>query len=117
MTFVGEAVALAGALLTLLAAIGLVRYQDALARMHIVSKATSLGFVLLAIGTALSLRSANDITSVLLAAGLQILTMPVAANLIGRSTYMAEGIPGRVDSTDELAAARSRVGDATTTED
>lgn len=106
MTLVGEIVALAGALLTLLAGVGLVRFRDALARMHIASKATSVGFVLLAVGTSLSLRGINDITSVLLAAGLQILTMPVAANLIGRSTYMAEGIPGTVDSTDELAAAR-----------
>ena len=45
-------------------------------------------------------------TTLLLAAGLQILTLPVAANLIARSTYMAEGIAHHVDTVDELAGGR-----------
>jgi multisubunit Na+/H+ antiporter MnhG subunit len=34
---------------------------------------------------------------------LQLLTLPVAAFLIARSTYVARGIPSRVDTIDELA--------------
>jgi len=102
----GQVLALAGALLTLVAAVGVLRFPDVLARMHALTKASTLGFVLLAVGAALSLRTANDITSALLAAGLQLLTLPVAANLISRSTYLAEGIPQRVDSIDELDQAR-----------
>lgn len=105
---VGEAIALFGAVLTLMAAIGVVRFPDVLSRMHSLTKASTLGFVLVAVGVALNLRTANDITSALLAAGLQILTLPVAANLISRSTYLAEGIPHQVDSIDELAEARRR---------
>ena len=41
---------------------------------------------------------------------LQLLTLPIAAALIARSTYIARGIPSRVDTVDELAAMR-RQGD------
>lgn len=106
MSALGEVLALAGALLTLVAAIGVLRFPDVLSRMHALTKASTLGFVLLAVGAAASLPTANDATSALLAAGIQILTLPVAANLISRSTYLAEGIPQQVDSVDELAEAR-----------
>jgi multicomponent Na+:H+ antiporter subunit G len=99
----GQALALFGAVLTLLAAIGVVRFPDVLSRMHALTKASTLGFVLVAVGAALELPTANDATSALLAAGLQILGLPVAANLIARTTYLAEGIPHRVDTVDELA--------------
>ena len=42
-------------------------------------------------------------TTLLLAAALQVLTLPVATNLMSRSTYMARGIAVRVDNIDELA--------------
>lgn len=102
----GQILALAGAVLTLLAAVGVVRFPDVLSRMHALTKASTLGFVLVAVGAAFELRTANDITSALLAAGIQILTLPVAATLIARSTYLADGIPHRVDTVDELAEAR-----------
>lgn len=108
MKAAGEVVALGGAILTLLAAVGVIRFPDVLARMHALTKASTLGFVLVAVGAAMGLRNANDATSALLAAGLQILTLPVAANLISRSTYLAEGIGHRVDAVDELAEARAR---------
>lgn len=100
---IGQSIALAGAILTLLSGVGVVRFHDALARMHALSKASTVGFVLVAVGVALELDTANDVTTALLAAGLQILTLPVGANLIARSTYMAQGIPLRVDTVDELA--------------
>lgn len=105
---IGEIIALAGAVLTLLAAVGVVRFPDVLSRMHALTKASTLGFVLVAVGAAINLPTANDTTSALLAAGLQILTLPVAANLISRSTYLAEGIRSQVDVVDELAEARAR---------
>ncbi|HXH57716.1 monovalent cation/H(+) antiporter subunit G [Iamia sp.] len=105
---IGEVIALAGAILTLLAAVGVVRFPDVLSRMHALTKASTVGFVLVAVGAAINLPTANDTTSALLAAGLQILTLPMAANLIGRSTYLAEGIPHRLDTVDELAEARAR---------
>jgi multicomponent Na+:H+ antiporter subunit G len=100
---IGQTIVLVGAVLTLLSGVGVVRFPDVLSRMHALSKASTVGFVLVAVGVALELDTANDVTTALLAAGLQILTLPVAANLIARSTYMAEGISHQVDAVDELA--------------
>ena len=52
---VGQALMLFGALLILLAGIGVVRFRDVLARMHALSKASTLGFVLVLLGGALVL--------------------------------------------------------------
>jgi multicomponent Na+:H+ antiporter subunit G len=92
---IGEVIVFAGALLTLLAGVGVVRFGDVLARMHALTKASTLGMLLVLIGAAVSLDEANDITSLVLAAALHQLTSPVAANLLGRATYLAEGIDNR----------------------
>ena len=64
---IGELLALAGSLFVLLAAIGVVRFSDVFARMHALSKASTLGVLLLIAGAAVSLHDVNDITSVVLA--------------------------------------------------
>ena len=109
---IGEAIVLCGAVLTLLSAIGVVRFPDALSRMHALTKASTVGFGLIAIGACLNMTNANDITSVLLAAGLQLFTLPVAATLIAHSTYWARRIPVQLDGDDELrqAADTGRLG-------
>jgi multicomponent Na+:H+ antiporter subunit G len=107
----GAALALAGSALTLLAALGVVRFPDVLARMHALTKASTLGLVLVMVGGAVTLDHPNDVTSLLLAGALQVLTLPVAANLMSRATYRAEGIHHAVDVVDELAE-RERAGGA-----
>ncbi len=104
----GQSLALLGAVLTLLAAIGVVRFPDALTRMHALTKASTVGFALVALGAAFTLHTANDITSALLAAALQIITLPVAANLIARSAYWSHGIERADDTVDDLADAAER---------
>lgn len=99
----GPALALVGAALTLLAAIGVVRFPDVLARMHALTKASTVGVALALLGGAVTLDHPNDVTTLLLAAALQLLTLPVAANLMSRSTYLAQGIASHVDGVDELA--------------
>ena len=86
----GEVLALLGATLTLLAAVGVVRFPEVMARMHALTKASTLGVVLVLVGGAVTLTHPNDVTSLLLAAALQVLTMPVGANLLSRATYRAE---------------------------
>jgi len=85
----GEVLALAGSVLVLIAAIGVVRFDDVLARMHALAKASTLGVLLLLAGAAVSLHSANDVTSVALAALAQVLTSPPASNMLSRATYLA----------------------------
>lgn len=103
-----SAFVLVGAVLTLLAGIGVVRFDDVFARMHALTKATTLGFLLVLLvllGAAIALDDPNDITSLVLAAVLQLLTSPVGAGLIGRAAYRAEGLRHRVDTVDQLAEA------------
>lgn len=97
-----EILLLAGALFMLLAAIGLNRFRQVLERMHVMSKATTFGFLLMAAGGVVEL-DRRSISAIVLAAALQLATSPVSSNLMARATYGAEGIPTRVDIVDELA--------------
>ncbi len=99
----GETAVLVGALLILLAAIGVVRLPDAVTRMHALSKASTLGVSIALLGAAVARTSVNDITSLLFATVLQAATNPVASTLLMQATYYAEGIANRVDTVDELA--------------
>jgi multicomponent Na+:H+ antiporter subunit G len=103
MQLVGEALVLLGALLTLLAAIGVVRFQDVFARMHALSKATTAGALVALLGAAAVMPSANDATSMIFAAVLQVVTNPVSSVMLARAAYLAEGVPVSIDAVDELA--------------
>lgn len=94
---IGHVLALVGALLILLAGIGVLRFDDVFARMHALTKATTLGVVLVLLGAAIVLDRRNDWTSLLLAAGMQLVTSPIAANLLGRSTYLLARARGGVE--------------------
>ena len=103
---IGEVITLLGAVLILLSAVGVVRFPDVLSRMQALTKASTIGVLLVAVGAAFVLPTANDVTSALAAALLQLLTLPIGASLIARATYLARGIPNRVDAVDEFADAR-----------
>ena len=96
---VSEALVLAGALLTLLAGVGVVRFPDVFTRMHALTKAATLGFLLVLLGAATALRDPNAVTSLVLAGLLQMVTLPVGSNLLAQSTYevarAVERAPGR----------------------
>lgn len=95
---IGELLALIGAILVLLAAVGVVRFDDALARLHALAKASTLGVLLILVGVAVNLRDLNDLTSVALAAVLHILASPPGSNMVSRAAYLTEGLPaGAVD--------------------
>ena len=85
---IGQSVALLGAVLVMIAGIGVVRFDDAMSRLHALTKASTLGVVLVLVGAAVVLDRPNDWTSLLLAAALQLATSPLSAALIGRSTYL-----------------------------
>lgn len=95
--------ALVGATFTLLAGIGVLRFPDTLSRMHAATKATTLGLLLIVAAAVGQLTGGS--TKLGFAVGLVFLTAPVAAHLVGRSTYRADGVDLRMDEVDELAAA------------
>ena len=76
---IGELLALIGATLVLLSAIGVVRFTDALARLHALAKASTLGVLLLIAGAAANLHDLNDVTSAVLAGVLHLLASPPAS--------------------------------------
>ncbi len=95
---IGELLALIGATLVFLAAFGVVRFGDALARLHALAKASTLGVLLILVGAAVNLRDLNDLTSVALAALLHLLASPPASNMVSRAAYLTEGLPpGAID--------------------
>lgn len=100
---ISEAVVLVGAVLILLAGVGVVRFDDVLTRMHALTKASTLGLLLVLVGAAVHLHDPNDITSLALAAALQLLTSPVSAHLIGRATYRSASEDVRMDVVDQFA--------------
>ena len=103
MDAAGQLLILLGAMLTLLAGIGVVRFGDALARMHALTKASTLGVVLVRVCAGVVLDNVNYRTSPPLAALTQRPPAPVGANLIGPTTYAAAGIPTVLSGPDELA--------------
>jgi len=54
-------------------------------------------------GGVINMDSANDITSLLIAGLLHLVSSPVGSNLLARATYFAEGIHHHIDTVDELA--------------
>ena len=82
----------AGALLVLgtgfvlLAAIGLWRFDDVFSRIHAATKATTLGVLLVLAAIALRVDT-TDVVKVMLVAGVQLLTAPVAGHMLGRAAY------------------------------
>ncbi len=103
---IGELLALLGSLFVLLAALGVLRFGDTLARMHALAKASTLGVVLLLTGAALNAGNANDITSIALAGVLQVIANPPSSNMVSRAAYYAYGMPGRtLDEGNHLRKA------------
>lgn len=80
---------LLGSLLTLVAAIGVLRLPDLLSRMHAVTKPQVLGTLLVVTGLALRLREPAILGLLLLVAILQMATTVVASHMVGRASFRA----------------------------
>lgn len=85
MDDIGDVLILGGAVWSLLAGIGLLRLPDVLARMHAATKPQVLGLLMMLTGVALRLRTADDITTLILVGLFQTWTVPVAAHMVARA--------------------------------
>ena len=81
----GDVLILGGAVWSLLGGIGLLRLPDVLTRMHAATKPQVLGLLMVLLGTALRLRDADDITTLILVGLFQTWTVPVAAHMVARA--------------------------------
>ncbi|HVR34002.1 MAG TPA: monovalent cation/H(+) antiporter subunit G [Acidimicrobiia bacterium] len=82
-----------GASLAFVAAVGLQRFDDVLARMHAATKPATLGLMLVVGGTILVLPEPGSILKLVLVLLLQVVTAPVGAHLVGRAA-IASGEAG-----------------------
>lgn len=104
--WLGAVALVVGALLSLAAGIGVLRFPDVLDRMHAATKPQVLGALLLLLGLALRLRTPADLGMIGLVAVFQLVTAPVAAQMIGRAAYRSGRVERGLLETDELAEHR-----------
>lgn len=94
---------IAGAFLSLAAAVGLLRFPDLFGRMHAATKPQVLGALFVLLGLGLRLRSVEVIGILLLVALFQLLTAPVSSHMVGRAAYRTGPVRDDLLFTDELA--------------
>nr|WP_281497550.1 monovalent cation/H(+) antiporter subunit G [Ornithinimicrobium sp. F0845] len=108
---IGLVLILAGAVLCLTAAIGLLRFNDLLTRMHAATKPQVLGVLLVLCGVALSKEGGLHIGMLLLVGIFQMLTIPVGAHMVGRAGFRTGQVaPSDIHlgpSSDHVAAAEA----------
>ena len=93
-----------GAILSLAAAVGLVRFPDALSRLHAATKPQILGLVLVVGALALSQHSWAALLLLTPVIVLQMLTAPISAHMVGRAGYRTGDFDPTTLVVDELAA-------------
>ncbi|CAJ1494601.1 monovalent cation/H(+) antiporter subunit G [[Mycobacterium] kokjensenii] len=92
---------LAGSVLALTAAIGVVRFPDTLARMHSATKPQVLGLILVLLGALIRLRGSHDAGMVIVSIVFTLITAPVVAHRVGRLAYQEQDMT-EVLTVDEL---------------
>lgn len=97
-----------GSLLSLTAAVGLLRFPDVLSRLHAATKPQVLGLLFILIGAGLRLGAPADIGILLVIGAFQLITSPVAAHMVGRAAYRAGQIRADLLRVDELAPEYAR---------
>ncbi len=91
-----------GALMSLAAGIGLVRFPDLLSRMHAATKPQVLGLMLFLVALALETGSWPLIPLLVLCWFFQLLTSPVSAHMVGRAGYRTRHLRRDLLTIDEL---------------
>jgi monovalent cation/proton antiporter MnhG/PhaG subunit len=103
MSVLGSIFMAVGALLSILAAYGLIDFPTALSRMHAATKSASLGLALITLGAGFAAASWPLIGIALLVTAFLFATAPISGHLLGRAAYLAGQAPGLVH--DDLAGA------------
>lgn len=105
---VGALFLLAGGALSLAAALGVLRFPDPTTRAHAGAKPLTFGLFLAIAGLAVTLREPAVFGLMILVVVFQILTVPVAAHMIGRVAYRAHMINDESLVADELTEDLAR---------
>jgi len=96
---------LLGAFLSLAAGIGLLRFPDALSRLHAATKPQVLGLLFIVTAVALGARSWSTLLALLPVLLFQVLTAPISAHMVGRAGYRTGNFRRDILIADELEQA------------
>lgn len=107
----GTTLLVLGCLLTLLAAVGLLRLDGLFARMHVATKPQILGLICMTGGLALILRNPRATATLALVVVLQLVTTPIAAHLLGRGAFRSKRVETGRLVVDEYSEDIKRVQD------
>ena len=99
---------LGAVVLSAAAGIGLLRFPDALSRLHAATKPQIFGLLLVVAAIALDQRSFGTLLALLPVFVFQSLTAPVAAHMVGRAAYRTGQIDTETLVIDELGPAIER---------
>lgn len=92
-----------GAVFSLIASIGIIRFKDVYMRMHAASKAGTLGSGLMLIALAIHAHEIDVITRAAAGVVFFLLTAPVAAHLLAKAAYEVGYRPCADTKLDALA--------------
>lgn len=87
MNIISSGFIVGAALMTLFAAIGLLRFPDVLSRVHAATKPQVLGIFLMVLALACALRRWNVLPLLLLLWVFQVTTIPLGAHMLSRVGY------------------------------
>ncbi|WP_166870175.1 MULTISPECIES: monovalent cation/H(+) antiporter subunit G [unclassified Salinibacterium] len=95
-------------LLSVAAGIGLLRFPDALSRMHAATKPQILGLMFVIAAIALADRHWSTVLALLPVLIFQMFTAPISAHMMGRAGYRTGNFDEEYILTDDLEAAVNR---------
>lgn len=101
---IGGAALIVGAALVALAGLGTLRFRDVFKQIHTATKASTLGILMIAVGSAVRLGEWAGALKLLVAVSLIFVTAPIAAHLVGRAAYPDWQGNQRMRGPDDLAA-------------
>lgn len=96
------------ALLSVAAGIGLLRFPDALSRLHAATKPQIFGLLLTIAAVAIDQRSFATLAALVPVFFFQALTAPIAAHMVGRAAYRNGQLDPETLVLDELSPAIDR---------
>ncbi|MBH0116315.1 monovalent cation/H(+) antiporter subunit G [Salinibacterium sp. NG253] len=96
---------LLGGFLSVAAGVGLIRFPDAIARLHATTKPQILGLAFILLAIALQERQVSTILLLIFLLIFQMITAPVSAHMIARAGYRGGIIAPRSLLVDELEQA------------
>lgn len=108
LDIISAALILLGGVLSLAAALGLLRFGDLLSRMHASAKPQVLGLLMVAVAIGIQYPTWSTVTTLAIIISFQLVTIPVATHMVGRAGYRTKHLRRSMLYRDELAEAVDR---------